>query len=124
MAMQTQMVVHPYVAERDRPSWRRRCKCCGEWTIVHYKAANPMCERCSNLSEEERQKVDLVPYQYWKVIEFPDREFGYRPGAVFTSMEWETMKDMMVLIPGMVVRNGRGRVEKVLEKLKVVEVTG
>lgn len=125
MAMQTQHVVHPYSEERDRPDWKRRCKCCGQWCIVHYKAANPLCDRCSKLSEEEREKikfVELVPYQYWMVVECPDREFGYRSGAVFSSMEWETMKKFMVLIPGMVVRNGRGRVERVLDNLKV-EVT-
>lgn len=120
MAMQTQVVSHPYVNERDQPNWRRRCKCCGEWTIVHYKASNVLCDRCKNLPEDERGKIDLTPYQYWKVIECPD-PWGYRPGAVFTAMEWSAMKKNMVLIPGMVVEQGGGKRERVLDNLKVVE---
>ena len=105
MAQKTQYVVENYSNERDRPEWRRRCKSCGRWVIVHYKASNPVCDSCQKLPAGK--KAELVPYTYWLVVSCPG-EFGYSKGAAFSAAEMREMVGRPSLIPGMVLeRDGK-----------------
>lgn len=122
MAQKTQQVIHGYVEERDRKEWRRRCKVCGKWTIVHYKAANPCCDACQKLPKDNAKKgvpIELLPHTFYFVVYCPD-EYGYSKGAAFSAAEMREMRGHDALIPGMILERS-GKRYKVNDRYDLLE---
>jgi hypothetical protein len=99
-----------YDAEYTR---RHDCYYCGRTVTTSQCAGRVLCDICKDIAR--REQIEKRRLRYWQteaksknvvIIKDPDTDFGFSPGAMFSSYERDYGLSYGIFTPGTIIKNG------------------